>query len=228
MCIDATDPAFPSVIYGHQFEQEEAYSEYKAATTCSGRVLLFSRYANMGGAGQSLELIEVGRRGIRHVAELNLHVGSRGNAERGSLQVTRFKKDAIFNDIGEPQWRDAGGDSGMAGASESSRAIDEAVPYTRWSGFASVGDQLFVAAGPRGLLRFEVGERGFNQLTRALIGECLDVVACGDGDIAALVGTERGRRILLLRPDPTEGLRGMAEVEVGEQVRWVVGQTVIQ
>jgi len=78
---------------------------------------------------------------------LNLQAGPLGSTERGYLRESRFKKDAIVNDIGEPQWRDARDRLGMAGASESRRVIDELVPYARWSGFASVGARI--AAGAR-------------------------------------------------------------------------------
>lgn len=224
MCIDSTRPESPVVLWGHEFDPEEAYAEYRGATECGGRVVLWSSYANTYSSGQYLELVAVSARGVSHVADVQLRLGPR--AREGDrlavLEEHRFAADVITAGTGEALW--AKKDPWPVRRTTQSNTLDDCIPFSNWTGLAAVGDQVFVGAGPQGLLRFRVEERGFSMLPQIHIGECLDVVSCGS-DIVVLVRDEQRRRVLQLRPDAVGGLRTISEVEVDERVCKLVGQS---
>jgi len=208
MCIDISNPEAPVVVWGHEFEDEQAYTEYYGATSCSGRVVLWSAYGNTYGMGQVLELAAVTQHGISHLADLRMHMGPR---QRDTDRIA---------DLSEHRY-EAGAASRCGPYRE--RTLLDATPFAFWTGLAAVGSHLFVGAGAQGLLRFQVEDRGFRMLPSVLIGDCLDVAASGP-DVVALVRDEGGRRIVQVRPDADGGLRITTEVAVEERVCKLVGQ----
>lgn len=223
LCIDASHPDSPAVVWGHRFEPDEAYAEYYGAAACDEGMVLWSAYGNQGGRGELLELVEVTSQGISHLADLHLHAGPRyvGAGSPASIQETRYARGVTFSGGGDPLWI-SGPNTWPLRRPSQSRTLQRDTPFYVWKAMAAVGSVVFIAAGAGGLLRFQVKARGYRVLPRAILGDCLDVVACG-GDIAVLVSDGAGRRIVQLRPDPSGGLQGISEVVVDERVWRLVG-----
>lgn len=222
MCIDISNPESPVVVWGHEFEDEQAYAEYFGATSCGGRVMLWSAYGNTYGMGQVLELVAVTQRGISRVADLRMHLGPRQLETNriADLSERRYDAGAARSDSGfTPKGDEVMGRCGPY----RERTLLDRTPFALWTGLASVGNQVFVGAGAQGLLRFQVEDRGFRMLPSLSLGDCLDVAASGS-DVVALVRHEGGRRIVQVRPDIDGGLQITAEVAVEERVWRLVGQ----
>lgn len=203
MCIDVRDPAAPEVLYGGEFHGL-VNGEYWAAAACDHGMILAQSYCVMTGSGQSLELWSVGPTAVQHVADLNEHRWY--SYDPGSPA-----------DLVEAQ-HTPGADEEVKERKLASNTVS-----TAWTGIATLGSQVFVAAGSRGLLHFAVSARGFKVLPPVFQPgeECLDVVAVAGG-VVTLVDRSGERRLVRLSVSARGDVAERASLGVDQRVARLV------